>query len=417
LNHATTSTGSTSAALTLETLQRLALWLMMVSSWYVLMEPAPYELLFALCLLFYVPGGLVVPQVLAPLIVFLTLYNIGGVASLSQALSDPLAVTFTVVSVYMAVTALFFAFCVAAKPMGRMNVIRNGYVIAGLFGAITGIVGYFDIGSLGESWAPIQRAQGTFKDPNVLSTFLVPPAIFLIQGFLLGTVRWRVVSALTLAIMLGALFLAFSRGAWFNMVLATVLLTGVTFIVIPSSVLRMRIIVLVAIGTLLTIGMLAFLFSFDQVRDLFAERATLIKSYDAGETGRFGNQLNAIPILLDSPLGLAPIRFRHIFGEDPHNVYLNAFAGYGWLGGISYILLILATLAAGWKAIFTRTPWQHHAIAVFCPLFATILQGVQIDTDHWRHFYLLLGLIWGLYAASVAYRPDDGVATIRLRAT
>ena len=405
MSHVATSPGPPSAAFTLETLQRLALWLLMVSSWYVLMEPAPYELLFALCLLFYAPGGLVVPPVLSPLIVFLTLYNVGGVASLSQALSDPLAVTFTIVSVYMAVTALFFAFCVAAEPMGRMNVIRNGYIIAGLFGAITGIVGYFDIASLGESWAPIQRAQGTFKDPNVLSTFLVPPAIFLIQGYLLGTVRWRVVSALTLAILLGALFLAFSRGAWFNMVLATVLLTGVTFIVIPSAVLRMRIIVLVAIGTLLTIGMLAFLFSFDQVRDLFAERATLIKSYDAGETGRFGNQLNAIPILLENPLGLAPIRFRHIFGEDPHNVYLNAFAGYGWLGGISYILLILATMAAGWKAIFTRTPWQHHAIAVFCPLFATILQGIQIDTDHWRHFYLLLGLIWGLYAASVVYKP------------
>jgi Ni,Fe-hydrogenase I large subunit len=31
-------------------------------------------------------------------------------------------------------------------------------------------------------------------------------------------------------------------------------------------------------------------------------------------------------------------------------------------------------------------------------LFVTILQGVQIDTDHWRHFYLMLGLVWGLAA-------------------
>jgi O-antigen ligase len=105
------------------------------------------------------------------------------------------------------------------------------------------------------------------------------------------------------------------------------------------------------------------------------------------------------------PLGFGPLQFGSLFGGDPHNVYLNAFASYGWLGGISYILLILATMAAGWKAIFTRTPWQHHAIAVFCPLFTTILQGIQIDTDHWRHFYLLLGLIWGLYEASAAYRP------------
>ena len=26
---------------------------------------------------------------------------------------------------------------------------------------------------------------------------------------------------------------------------------------------------------------------------------------------------------------------------------------------------------------------------------------VIIDTDHWRHFFLLLGLIWGLTAASI----------------
>ncbi len=27
------------------------------------------------------------------------------------------------------------------------------------------------------------------------------------------------------------------------------------------------------------------------------------------------------------------------------------------------------------------------------------LQGIIIDTDHWRHFFLLLGLIWGFIAA------------------
>jgi hypothetical protein len=28
---------------------------------------------------------------------------------------------------------------------------------------------------------------------------------------------------------------------------------------------------------------------------------------------------------------------------------------------------------------------------------------VQIDTDHWRHFYWMLGMMWGLFAASSAY--------------
>jgi hypothetical protein len=169
--------------------------------------------------------------------------------------------------------------------------------------------------------------------------------------------------------------------------------------------LRVRIILLASIGAFVGLCLLAFLLSFEQVRDLFAERASLLQSYDTGETGRFGNQINSIPLLLDNPFGLAPIRFRYIFGEDPHNVYVNAFAAYGWIGGLSYLLLIISTVAVGFKTIFTRTPWQHYAIATFCPLFAMVLQGIQIDTDHWRHFYLLLGIVWGLYAATVAYRP------------
>ena len=52
-----------------------------------------------------------------------------------------------------------------------------------------------------------------------------------------------------------------------------------------------------------------------------------------------------------------------------------------------------ALLHAGWRVVFRRTPWQGHAIVLWSVLFVTILQGFQIDTDHWRHFYLMLGLI------------------------
>jgi hypothetical protein len=400
-----------SGAITLDALQRLFLWLLIVSGWYVLVEPAPYELLFALCFLLFLPTGLSVPRVTAPFILFLTLYNVGGVISLSQLTSDPKAVTFTVVSVYMAVTAIFFTLCVASDPMPRMAVIRNAYIIAGVLAALTGLIGYFDIAGLGTAWAPIHRAQGTFKDPNVLSTFIIPPIVFIVQGFLLGTQKWRPVAALALLVMLSAVFLAFSRGAWMNAIGATALAVGVTFLVTPSTALRFRIILLASFGAFVGLCLIAFLLQFEQVRELFAERASLLQSYDSGESGRFGNQIHSIPLLLEHPFGLAPIRFRYIFGADPHNVYLNAFAAYGWIGGFSYFLLIISTVAVGFKTIFTRTPWQHYAIAIFCPLFTMMLQGVQIDTDHWRHFYLLLGIVWGLYAATMAYRPNVGPAS------
>jgi Ni,Fe-hydrogenase I large subunit len=36
---------------------------------------------------------------------------------------------------------------------------------------------------------------------------------------------------------------------------------------------------------------------------------------------------------------------------------------------------------------------------VYAALTTNILEGAVIDSDHWRHFYLLLGLVWGLMAS------------------
>jgi O-antigen ligase len=389
------------AGLTLEQVQLFSLWVMIASGWLVVIEPAPYEFLFLFTLILYLPTGLLVTVHAAPLIIFLALYNIGGFMSAMQVEAETKrAVTFVLVSAYMAVMAMFFALAVARDPLKIVRVIRSAWIVAAVIAATTGLIGYFDIAGMGARWAPIARAQGTFKDPNVLSTFLVAPAIFLIQDFMLRRVRHRILGLLSLLIILAALFLAFSRGAWAVFVGSVFLLGLITFVTTPSPALRSRILLISLFGAIVAFALIAVLLNIPSVRAMLAERLTLLQPYDAGETGRFARQLRSIPFLLERPLGLGPHQFGLMFGEDPHNVYLNAFSSYGWLGGISYLLLIVATVYAGLRAIFTETPWRHHAIAFFAPLFMIILQGFQIDTDHWRHFYLLLGVTWGLFAAS-----------------
>ena len=47
------------------------------------------------------------------------------------------------------------------------------------------------------------------------------------------------------------------------------------------------------------------------------------------------------------------------------------------------------------------------------PSSALAAEGAIIDSDHWRHYYLVLGVLWGLMAASRAYlrrRPAAGRA-------
>jgi hypothetical protein len=48
---------------------------------------------------------------------------------------------------------------------------------------------------------------------------------------------------------------------------------------------------------------------------------------------------------------------------------------------------------------FARSSVQSAAIPVWSCLFVQMAQGFQIDTDHWRHLYLLLGALYGLAAA------------------
>jgi hypothetical protein len=406
LSAAAIETRTTKAGLSLGQLQHAALWLFVASGWLVVVEPSPYEMLFVVALLVFLPNALTAHPSLLPPIAFLVLYNIGGALSLAQVTGDSRAVMFTVISAFMAATSVFYALLIIGDPVGRFAIIRNAYIWAACVASVLGLIGYFDIAGLREYWAPIYRAQGTFKDPNVFSTFLIPPLCFLLQGFMLGVQRRKFCSAVALCLIGAGLFFAFSRGAWVNAIVTLVLLSGVSFITHPAPQIRTRIILLVIAFAIAAAALIAFALSFESARELFQERANLINYYDAGETGRFGAQLNSLPLLLDLPNGMGPMQFRIIFGNDPHNVFINAFAANGWLGGISFLLLVMTTIAMGWKTILTRTPLRHQAIAVFCPFVATILQGVQIDIEHWRHLFLMMGLIWGLHAAATVHAND-----------
>jgi hypothetical protein len=76
---------------------------------------------------------------------------------------------------------------------------------------------------------------------------------------------------------------------------------------------------------------------------------------------------------------------------------------YGWIGGVSYILLLVATFAVALRTLLIATPWQPYLIATFATLVGMALEGLIIDTDHWRHFFLMLGMIWGLAAATYKF--------------
>ena len=157
-------------------------------------------------------------------------------------------------------------------------------------------------------------------------------------------------------------------------------------------------------------GAIAALLSIHQVSDLFTQRANLEQSYDFGRYGRFGRYILGADLALEHPFGIGPLQFNRFFVEDPHNTFLNAFMSGGWLAGFCYLTLTVVTVIKSTRFLFVRTPWQPVYHAVYAAYLGIVAESAIIDIDHWRHYFLILGVLWGLMAASRAYRPAAPVA-------
>jgi hypothetical protein len=175
---------------------------------------------------------------------------------------------------------------------------------------------------------------------------------------------------------------------------------ALTFITTRSPSHRLRIVLLSMTGVVLMGLFIAALLSIDIVADLFKQRASFEQSYDLGAQGRFGRYWLGALLALDKPIGIGPLQFAKFFPEDTHDSFLNAFMSGGWLAGACYPVLMALSLFFGLRAVFVRTPWQPTTIAVFAGFFGVVSESVIIDIDHWRHTFLLLGVMWGLIAAT-----------------
>jgi hypothetical protein len=58
----------------------------------------------------------------------------------------------------------------------------------------------------------------------------------------------------------------------------------------------------------------------------------------------------------------------------------------------------------GFVTSLMRSPWQNYQIAAFAAFVGVALEGFIIDTDHWRSYFLILGMVWGLAAATLRQR-------------
>jgi hypothetical protein len=386
-------------------IQRALMWAVGAGGAIVFIEPSPYELMTLASVVFFFATGLRMRPVFIPLLILLFLLNIGYTIAAAYLIDKQEILNWILTSWYMAITALFFAMVLSENTEERLEYLRRGLIFGALIASLAGIAGYFRlVPSAGyDLFTLYSRARGTFKDPNVLGAYLILPAMFLLQSVVTQSLRKSFWSAVGLGILSLAVLLAFSRASWGQLIGCSAFMLGLMYVTSPSQAQRRRIVTVAIAAAVLAVLLLLVLLSFDSIGGLFKERASLHQSYDSGRFGRFGRHALGFQMALELPLGIGPLQFTKFFPEDTHNSFLNAFMSGGWIAGICFPALVFITVIMGFKLIFVRVPWQRTYLAIFAAFFGTVCEAFIIDVDHWRHFWMMLGIMWAMIAAAHAY--------------
>ena len=373
----------------------------MASSFFVIKEPAPFDLAFIAVFSLSMLMGLRVPKRLVFLILMLGAFLLFGLIGTSQSNIHEHyqeSIRHVLITGLLIAVALFVACFIYRYQERALTALMNGWVFAALAASLAGIAGYFDLlGSYSEHFTLYGRAKGTFKDPNVLAPFLVPPALYCIYHAASRSAFWSLFNLGVLLVLVLGLLLSFSRGGWAHFAVSGLLAAVLWMVYVKDRRFKSRLIGFgIIAGGVLTFAVITLL-GMESVGELFAQRFR-IQEYDSSASGRFAGQYLTAMKVLDFPLGLGSHGFLPDWFEQPHNVYLFQFVIGGWGGGLLYLAIVAVTLVRGFALLSRPTPLAGIIVVLVASFAGLALEGLIVDSDHWRHFYFLLGAIWGLVA-------------------
>jgi len=365
----------------------------------VITEPSPYELAFLLVLGASLFAGFSFHcRTLGLLVLWVAFIPFALIAAFQvQYNAVPDSLIYQTVTIFLFFTAYWIANYIAEDPVPRLALVIAAYLATALVSAILGTLGYLGIGH--DLFTRYDRAKALFNDPNVYGPFLILPAMFVLQRVFLGAQKHIVWNIAAYGILFVGVLMSFSRAAWGHLIISSLIVFALVFILEAKARHKARMLLLALSGTAFLVVATAGALSIPSFVS-FLELRTQTQNYDTGDSGRFGRQGYAFDLALTHPLGLGPLEFRNLrVKEEPHDTYVNVLHAYGWGGGLAFILFIGITIWRGATFLVRPGPLRPLLIplvAVFVPLCG---EAAIIDIDHWRHFFLVGGLIWGVTAA------------------
>jgi hypothetical protein len=250
-------------------------------------------------------------------------------------------------------------------------------IIAGGFGYLTGKTMFYGAWIL-----KYDRLTGFFKDPNVLGPFLVPVSAYFLMRFLKGRGNELLNLAFFLFFSFGVL-LTFSRAAWLNYAVTTILLIG-TALLNRSTRSKALSFFVIAVPVLFVFWYFADKIDLlgANLRDFILTRLTL-QHYDSE---RFKAQRKFVDILSSANafFGIGPGNYELYSRIATHSLYAR-YIGERGLFGVSLFVVF-------WALVLREVFNSREKNFILLVLLGQLVNSVFIDSLHWRHLWLLITL-------------------------
>ncbi len=371
----------------LENYSLTVLFITMSVSFIVVVEPSPYDLLMVLFmflgLLFSV---FVYNSMLATPFLLVLIFILSNLISSYFSINYSSAAFYFAITFYLALSWFGFV-CTAGRFQLRfVETVLNGYLIAACLSVLIGVLAYVQLIPFSDYFLYYDRVKATFKDPNVFGPFLVAPALYaLYKADSFNGISKLVFFGAFLFLSVGVL-LSFSRAAWGNEVLAVFV-----YLLCFSSVPLKKRLVTLFLFFIAGLPVLFYLANSPLIEGLLQQRLSL-QGYDQE---RFSTQREAFETGIANPLGIGPGQSEERFALAPHSLYARLFTENGLLGFGSFLAFMMLSLYQSFKNILLSEPIHKGIyVVIFATLTGLVFNSIFIDTLHWRHFWLMLGLAW-----------------------
>ena len=364
------------------------IWITVLLGAYVIEEPAPYDI--AVLIVFALAICMQAIQVSGQVLVAssaLFLFLVVSVVLTSPPMDWAAWLRHSGATAILTVSWLLFAGVTHRFGQRSVRTILNACTITAVAAASLGLAGYF--GAIPELQSTViyaQRIKSFFKDPNVFGPFLLAPT--LVCGMWIqsksATALKRVLTAGAAILLLAANFLSFSRASYATTIFAVILYSVLT------GMLRSWRSFLVLLATL---GCAAFLLSLIPSVTEFLSIRLETQRYDED---RFEIFDQALGLGSSNLLGVGAGQSNEVLGYGVHSMFLRLFADHGAPGLVAF-LLFLCICITRMVTVFRRSREREArslAALILAATLGTLLNGLVIETIHWRHLWLLLGLCW-----------------------